>query len=95
MFGLSIGKILLILVAVVVLLLGSKIVRQLNRNTGDWNARNTGQPRGGPTESGEAPSSGSGASGSGASGSAADLIQCRACGAFAAGNCGKPGCPLA
>ncbi len=84
MFGLSIGKILLILVAVVVLLLGSKIVRQLNRNSGDWGSRNTGQPRGGPTESGEPP----------AAGSAADLIQCRACGAFAAGNCGKPGCPL-
>ena len=90
MFGLSIGKILLILVAVVVLLLGSKIVRQLNRNSGDWGSRDGGQPRGGPTESGEPP-----ASGSPSSGSAADLIQCRACGAFAAGNCGKPGCPLA
>ena len=90
MFGLSIGKILLILVAVVVLLLGSKIVRQLNRNSGDWGSRDAGRPRGGPTESGEPP-----ASGSPSSGSAADLIQCRACGAFAAGNCGKSGCPLA
>ncbi len=85
MFGLSIGKILLILVAVVVLLLGSKIVRQLNRNSGDWGSRDDGQARGGRTDSGEPPGSGS----------AADLIQCRACGAFAARNCGKPGCPLA
>ena len=85
MFGLSIGKILLILVAVVVLLLGSKIVRQLNRHSGDWGSRDTGQPRGGKPP----------ASGPPESGSAADLIQCRACGAFAAGNCGKPGCPLA
>ncbi len=85
MFGLSIGKILLILVAVVVLLLGSRIFRQLKSNSGDWGSRDDGRSRGGPTESGEPP----------ASGSAADLIQCRACGAFAAGNCGKPGCPLA
>lgn len=90
MFGLSIGKILLILVAVVVLLLGSRIFRQLKRNIGSFGPPDAGQPRGGPTESGEPP-----ASGSGASGSAADLIQCRACGAFAAANCGKPGCPLA
>ena len=79
MFGLSIGKILLILVAVVVLLLGSRILRQLNRG-GGWRSRDAGQAPGG----GEPP----------ASGSAADLIQCRACGTFAAGNCGKPGCPL-
>ena len=84
MFGLSIGKILLIVVAVVVLLLGSKIVRQLNRNSGNWGSRDAGQPRDGEPS----------ASGSPGSGSAADLIQCRACGAFAAGNCGKPGCPL-
>ena len=85
MFGLSIGKILLIVVAVVVLLLGSKIVRQLNRSSGDWGSRDGGKPRGG-----EPP-----ASGSSGSGSTADLIQCQACGAFAAGNCGKSGCPLA
>ncbi len=85
MFGLSIGKILLILVAVVVLLFGSRIVRQLNRSSGDWRSRDAGQSHGGPTDSGDPPDSGS----------AADLIQCRACGAFAAGNCGKPGCPLA
>ena len=90
MFGLSIGKILLILVAVVVLLLGSKIVRQLNRNSGDWGSRDGGQRRGGAP-----PASGSSTSDSAASDSAADLIQCRACGSFAAGNCGKPGCPLA
>ena len=80
MFGLSIGKILLILVAVVVLLFGSRIVRQLNRNRDRFGSPDAGRPQGG-----EPP----------ASGSAADLIQCRACGAFAAGNCGKPGCPLA
>ena len=85
MFGLSIGKILLILVAVVVLLLGSRIFRQLKSNSGDFSSPDAGRSRGGPTGSGEPP----------ASGSAADLIQCRACGAFAAGNCGKPGCPLA
>lgn len=85
MLGLSLGKILLILVAVVVLLFGSRIVRQLNRNSGGRGSRDAGQSRGGPIDSGEPP----------ASGSAADLIQCQACGAFAAGNCGKPGCPLA
>ncbi|MCY3831338.1 MAG: hypothetical protein OXF89_19610 [Rhodospirillaceae bacterium] len=85
MFGLSIGKILLILVAVVVLLLGSRIFRQLKSNSGDFSSPDAGRSRGGPTGSSEPP----------ASGSAADLIQCRACGAFAAGNCGKPGCPLA
>ena len=85
MFGLSIGKILLIVVAVVVLLLGSRIFRQLKSNSGDWGSRDDGRSRGGPTGSGEPP----------ASGSAAALIQCRACGAFAAGDCGKPGCPLA
>ena len=90
MFGLSIGKILLILVAVVVLLFGSRIFRQLKNNSGDFSSLDAGRSRGGPRDSGEPPSSGSGASGS-----AADLIQCRACGAFAAGNCGKPGCPLA
>ncbi len=70
MFGLSIGKILLVLAAVVVLLAGSKLLRRVGR-------------------------SGDGAAGGcSGDGSAADLIQCRACGAFAAGNCGKPGCPL-
>lgn len=82
---LSIGKILLILVAVVVLLLGARIVRQLKRNSGGFGSPDAGRPSGGPIDSGEPP----------APGSAADLIQCRACGAFAAGNCGKPGCPLA
>lgn len=82
---LSFGKILLILVAVIVLLLGARIMRQLNRSGGGRRSPDAGQPRGGPTNSGEPP----------ASGSAADLIQCQACGAFAAGNCGKRGCPLA
>ena len=91
MFGLSIGKILLILVAVVVLLLGSRIVRQLNLNGGGSGSRDAGPSR----RRGEPPAPGSEAPGPEASGSAADLIQCRACGAFAAANCGKPGCPLA
>ena len=85
MFGLSIGKILLILVAVVVLLLGSRIVRQINRNIGGFRSPDAEQSRGGPIDSGEPAGAGS----------AADLIQCKACGAFAAGNCGKSGCPLA
>lgn len=85
MFGLSIGKILLILVAVVVLLLGSRIFRQLKGNSGDFSSPDAGRSGSGRMDSGEPP----------ASNSAADLIQCRACGAFAAGNCGKPGCPLA
>lgn len=89
MFGLSIGKILLILAAIVVLLFGSRILRQLKRNAGDFGPPDGGQARGGPTDR----QTGQGNPAS--PGSAADLIQCQACGAFAAANCGKPGCPLA
>ena len=80
MFGLSVSKILLILAAFAVLVLAPKIVRQIGSGIGK------------PSPDADRPS---GPDRSSASGDAADLIQCQACGAFAARNCGKPGCPLA
>ena len=80
MFGLSVSKILLILAAFAVLVLAPKIIRQI----GSGGAKPPPDP---DRPSSPGPSS--------AQGNTADLIQCQACGAFAARNCGKPGCPLA
>ena len=74
MLGLSVGKILIVAAAVGALVVGTKIFRQISRQSGG----SAEQPATATRED-----------------AAADLIKCQACGAYAAKNCGKPGCPLA